>query len=264
MVTRDTRWPAGTPCWVDVSVDDVPKAIGFYQALFGWDIQAGGPEVGGYAVAHLNDQIVAGLGPKFAAPDAPSAWTTYLAAADADAVAEKIKAAGGQVVQGPMDVMEEGRMAIAFDTTGAPFGLWQGGKTTGVGVANETGALTWNEHVSWDFDAGKAFYRAVFGYDYQDVSGDGFRYAMLMVDGREVGGIGQYLPETPAGTPAVWSTYFAVDDTDAAVASAVEHGGSVVQPPRDSPYGRIGVVTDNQGAVFSLITSPAPVSVALR
>ena len=21
MVTRDTRWPAGTPCWVDVSVD---------------------------------------------------------------------------------------------------------------------------------------------------------------------------------------------------------------------------------------------------
>ena len=173
-------------------MDDVPKAIAFYQALFGWDIQAGGPEVGGYAVAHLNDRIVAGLGPKFGAPDAPSAWTTYLAADDADAVAEKIKAAGGQVVQGPMDVMEEGRMAIAFDTTGAPFGLWQGGKTTGVGLANDTGALTWNEHVSWDFDAGKAFYRAVFGYEYQDVSGDGFRYAMLMVDGREVGGIGQY------------------------------------------------------------------------
>jgi hypothetical protein len=157
-----------------------------------------------------------------------------------------------------MDVMEEGRMAIAFDTTGAAFGLWQGGKTTGIGLANETGALTWNEHVSWDFDAGKAFYRAVFGYDYQDVSGDGFRYAMLMVDGREVGGIGQYLPETPAGTPAAWSVYFAVDDTDAAVAAAVDHGGSVVHPIRDSPYGRIGVVTDNQGAVFSLITSPQP------
>ena len=65
MVTRDTRWPAGTPCWVDVSVDDVPKAIAFYQALFGWDIQAGGPEVGGYAIAHHNGRIVAGLGPKF-------------------------------------------------------------------------------------------------------------------------------------------------------------------------------------------------------
>jgi uncharacterized protein len=148
VVARDTRWPAGTPCWVDVSVDDVPKAIAFYQALFGWDIQAGGPEVGGYAIAHLDGRIVAGLGPKFGAPDAPSAWTTYLAADDADTVAEKIKAAGGQMVQGPMDVVEEGRMAIAFDTTGAPFGLWQGGKTTGIGVANQTGALTWNEHFS--------------------------------------------------------------------------------------------------------------------
>ena len=79
---------------------------------------------------------------------------------------------------------------------------------------------------------------------------------MLMVDGREVGGIGQYLPGMPAETPAAWTVYFAVDSTDATVAAAVEHGGSVVQPIRDSPYGRIGVVTDNQGAVFSLITSP--------
>jgi len=29
VVTRDTRWPAGTPCWVDVTVDDIPKAIAF-------------------------------------------------------------------------------------------------------------------------------------------------------------------------------------------------------------------------------------------
>ena len=57
MVTRDTRWPAGTPCWVDVSVDDVPKAIAFYQALFGWDIQVGGPEVGGYSIAHLDNRL---------------------------------------------------------------------------------------------------------------------------------------------------------------------------------------------------------------
>jgi uncharacterized protein len=239
-------------------VDDVPKAIAFYQALFGWDIHAGGPEVGGYAIARRHDRIVAGIGPKFGPRGAPSAWTTYLATDDADATAEQIKAAGGQVVHGPIDVMEEGRMAVALDTTGAAFGLWQGGKTTGIGLANETGSLTWNEHLSWDFDAAKAFYRAVFGYQYQDVSEDGFRYAMLMVDGREVGGIGQYAAETAAGTPAAWSTYFAVDSTDAAVATVVELGGSVVREIRDSPYGRIGVVTDNQGAVFSLITNPQP------
>jgi uncharacterized protein len=241
MVTRDGRWPAGAPCWVDVSVDDVPKAIAFYQALFGWDVQPRGPEAGGYAIAHLRGRMVAGIAPRSASPHAPSGWTVYLATDDADATA---------------DAIGEGRSALAVDTTGAVFGLWQGGKTAGLGLADEAGSLTWNEHLSWDYNAARDFYGAVFGYGFQDMSG--FHYAMLTVGGREVGGIGRYPEATPAGTPAAWTTYFAVENTDAAVATAVELGGGIVQPLRDSPYGRIGVVTDNQGAVFSLITSPHP------
>ncbi len=258
MVTRDTPWLPGTPSWVDVTVDDVPKAVAFYQALFGWDIQSGGPETGGYAICHSGGHIVAGLSPKFGPAGVPSVWTTYLAADDADAVAAKVRAAGGRLLVEPTDVMDSGRMALAVDTTGATFGLWEGRTTSGIGLANVTGALTWNEHVSRDYDAGKAFYRAVFGYACQDVSEGGFRYAMLMVDGREVGGIGQYEDGTPEEAPAVWTVYFAVDDTDAAVATVTELGGTTVEPVRDSPFGRIGVVTDDQGAVFSLITTPTP------
>jgi uncharacterized protein len=258
MVTRDTPWLAGTPCWADVTVGDVPKASAFYQALFGWDIESGGPETGGYSICHKNGRIVAGLSPNFGPPGALPTWTTYLAADDADAVAAAVKAAGGQLLVEPADVTDSGRMALAVDPAGAIFGLWQGGTTTGIGLANETGSLTWNEHLSRDYDTSKAFYRAVFGYDYQDVSEGAFRYAMLMVDGREVGGIGQYPDGTPEGAPAVWSAYFAVDDTDAAVTVVGQLGGSIVEPVRDSPYGRIGVVTDNQGAVFSVITTPTP------
>ena len=257
MVTRDTRWPAGTPCWVDVSVDDVPKAIAFYQALFGWDIPLGGPEVGGYSIAHQDGRIVAAISPKMGAPDAPSVWTTYLATDGVDATAAKVKGAGGQLLAGPMDVMQEGRMAVAMDSAGAAFGLWQGGNTTGLGVANDPGALTWSEHLSRDFDGSKAFYQAVFGYDYQDMSGDGFKYAMLMVGDHEVGGIGEYPEGTPAEMPAAGATDVAVPDTDAAVTTVTELGGSVVQPVRDNPYGRTGVVADDHGAVFSLITPPA-------
>jgi uncharacterized protein len=257
VVTRNTRWPAGTPCWVDVSVDDVPKAIAFYQALFGWDIELGGPEVGGYSIAHQAGQIVAAISPKMGAPGAPSVWTTYLATDDVDATAAKIKGAGGQLLTEPMDVMEEGRTAVAMDPAGAVFGLWQGGHTTGLGVANEPGALVWNEQLSRDFDGSQAFYQAVFGYGYQDMSGDGFKYAMLMVDGHEVGGMGAYPDGTPAEMPAAWATYFAVTDTDAAVAKVADLSGRVVQPPNDTPYGRIGVVADNDLAVFSVITPPA-------
>jgi uncharacterized protein len=252
VVTRDTRWPAGTPCWVELSVPDVPKATAFYQALFGWDVRSAIPSPDGYAIAHIRDRIVAAISPQ----DAPAAWMTYLAADEADPVAEKITAAGGQLTAGPMDVGEEGRMAVAIDPAGVTFGLWQGGRTTGIGLANQAGALTWNEHMSWEFDASKAFYRAVFGYDFQDVSEGSFRYAVLQVDAREVGGIGQWPDGTPPGTPAAWGVYFAVADTDAAVSAVTGLGGSVVAPVRDSPYGRMGVVADNQGAVFCLISSP--------
>ena len=235
-------------------MDDVPKGVAFYQALFGWDIELGAPEVGGYSIAHQDGHIVAAISPKMAGPDAPTVWTTYLATDDTDATAAKVKGAGGQVLAGPMDVMEEGRMAVAMDPAGAVFGLWQAGNTTGVGLANEPGSLSWNEQMSRDFDGSKAFYQAVFGYDYQDMSADGFKYATLMVDGHIVGGIGEYPEGTPAEVPAAWAAYFAVAGTDAAVAQVAELGGSIVQPPRDTPFGRIAIVADNHGAVFSLIT----------
>jgi uncharacterized protein len=251
MVTRDTPWPAGTPCWVDVSVDDVPKAIAFYSGLFGWDIEQGGPDTGGYSIAHLNGRIVAAVGPKMGDPAAPSAWMTYLASDDADVTADAIKAAGGQLPMPPMDVMEEGRLAIAFDAVGAAVGLWQAGRTKGIGLANEPGSLTWNEHLSGDFEGSKAFYRAVFGYEYDDMSGEDFKYAILKVAGNPVGGIGS-LPE---GRTPGWGVYFAVDDTDSAVAKVTELGGTVLQPPQDSPYGRNALVTDDHNAVFSLLTA---------
>jgi predicted enzyme related to lactoylglutathione lyase len=252
MVTRDTPWPAGTPCWVDISVDDVPKASAFYSGLFGWDVQVGPPESGGYALAHLNGRLVAGIGPKMGDPTAPSAWTTYLASDDVDATAEKIKAADGQLPMPPMDVMEEGRMTLAFDKAGAVFGVWQAGHTKGVGLANEPGSLSWNEHLSGDFEGSKAFYQAVFGYEYDDMSSDDMKYATIKVAGNVVAGIGS----APEGRAPGWGTYFAVADTDAAVAKVTDLGGSVVQPPWDTPFGRIAILTDNHNAFFSVITAP--------
>ena len=97
----------------------------------------------------------------------------------------------------------------------------------------------------------------MFGYEYGDMSSDGFSYATLLLNGHEVGGIGAYPDGTPEGMPAAWSTYFGTADTDSEVAAVTNNGGSVVRPPEDSPYGRLATVADNQGAVFSLISIPA-------
>jgi predicted enzyme related to lactoylglutathione lyase len=85
------------------------------------------------------------------------------------------------------------------------------------------------------------------------MSSDGFQYATIKVAGNVVGGIGS----APEGRSPGWGTYFAVADTDAAVAKVTDLGGSLIQAPWDTPFGRIAIVTDNHNAVFSLITAPA-------
>jgi predicted enzyme related to lactoylglutathione lyase len=181
-------------------------------------------------------------------------WLTYLATDNADAAADRIKGAGGQIVMDPMDVMEHGRMVVAIDPAGAPFGLWQGHRHTGAELVNEQGALTWTEQFSHDFEASKTFYHAVFGYEYTDMSGEGFTYATFKVGGKDVGGMGAYPADAQGGAHPAWSVYFGATDTDATVARVIGEGGSTLREAENSPYGRLATVTDDQGAVFSIIS----------
>lgn len=56
-----------------------------------------------------------------------------------------------------------------------------------------------------------------------------------------------------AEVPLHWHAYFGVEDCDAAVETVKEKGGSILNGPLDTPVGRITVITDPDGAAFSLI-----------
>src|SRR3984885_15230941 len=214
----------------------------------------GGPEIGNYSMARLDGRNAAAIGPIMGPPGTPGTWSTYLAVSDADAAAARVTSAGGQLIAGPMDVMKAGRLVVASDVTGAVFGLWQAGEHTGVQLANVPGAFTWSEHMSRDFEGAKAFYAAVFGYEYGDMSSNGFSYATLLINGQQVvGGIGAYPGDIGDTHQAFWGVYFGTTDTDKAVDLATSHGGQVIRPAADTPYGRMANVAHNQGAGFSLI-----------
>ena len=132
--------------------------------------------------------------------------------------------------------------------------MWKGHAHTGVQLANEPGSLAWNENLSRDFDRNKFFYQAVFGYEYGDIGDAGFRYSTLKIGGAEVAGIGELDSSFPAEVPAHWSVYFAVEDTDAAVAKVKTLGGATERPAWDTSYGRMAMVADDHGAPFSLIS----------
>jgi predicted enzyme related to lactoylglutathione lyase len=260
MTERDTNWPTGTPCWVDLAVDDFPAAQRFYSALFGWEMEQGPAEYGGYATATLDGRAVAGLAPKMS-PDQPTVWTTYLACENLDATLAKVPAHGGQVVAEAMDVGEMGRMALAVDPGGAFVGFWQGRAHTGFQLANEPGSVTWNENMTTAYKDNLAFYRELVGWEYDDLSGPGFEYATFKVDGAVAGGIGGLGPDTGDRAPT-WTTYFKVADADVSCAEVERLGGTVTAAAWDTEFGRMAAVTDDQGAAFMLMADAAPAEVA--
>jgi predicted enzyme related to lactoylglutathione lyase len=253
-----TSYAAGSPSWVDLMTSDPEAARAFYRELFGWELEVGPAETGHYTIARLRGHSVAGLGGEPARDGMPTAWTTYLASDDVDATVGRITEAGGQLLMEPLDVMDQGRMAIAADPTGAVFGLWQAGEHAGATLVNEPGTVSWNQLETRDLDAARRFYTAVFGYRWEDVdTGQGGPpYATFAVQDRPVGGALQMDDNWPAEIPAHWMAYFAVADTDQAVATVQRLGGSVQMPGMDSPYGRFAVVSDPQGGVFTVIRLP--------
>ncbi len=60
-------------------------------------------------------------------------------------------------------------------------------------------------------------------------------------------------PMMPAEIPPFWAVYFAVEDTDTAVARVAELGGTVLMAPMDIEPGRFSTVSDPFGAVFNVI-----------
>lgn len=252
MSIRNERWPEGTPCWVDLMTTDQKDAVAFYGSLFGWEVQFTGEEFGHYGLATIGGHFTAGLGEQPPGQSMPAAWTTYLASDDVDKTCDAITAAGGTVIAAPMDVGTSGRMAIAQDPTGAMFGVWQAADMIGASLVNEPGGVGWNECRTRDPERALQFYAAVFGYSYTKIEGDEYWTIDGAGPGNTVGGVGELGAGAPAGAPSHWMTYFVVADADAALATARTNGGTVQAGPFDTPFGRMAVLRDPQGAMFSI------------
>jgi hypothetical protein len=259
-MTQPHGYPDGAPCWADLTTPDLAGAQRFYGALLGWTFDEGDPELGHYTTARKGGRSVVGMAPKQEGNDMPTTWSVYLKSGDIDDTARRISAGGGKLLMPPMDIPGQGRMAFAFDPTGAAFGVWQPGTHRGAELFDEPGAMCWHEVNTREGAAADAFYRDLFTYEQTQV-GDGqkFDYTMWSIDGKAVGGRLQMTAEWE-GLPPHWLTYFAVDDTDASAARVRELGGKVMHGPFDSPHGKIAVIADPYGAVFSIISRPATAS----
>jgi predicted enzyme related to lactoylglutathione lyase len=121
-------WGAlGSGSWVECLSRDPASSRRFCEELLGWKGEEG---PGGYVVLRLDAEQIGGLMtmPASVPVDAPSHWLVYFAVRDASSTYTRVAELGGAVL-GPTQDIDEGRLAICVDPTGAVFGVSEGRRT---------------------------------------------------------------------------------------------------------------------------------------
>ena len=246
------EYPEATFNWIDLSTGDVEDAKRFYTGLFGWDAEDQPLPGGGvYTMLRMNGRSVAGLGPM--PPGQPghhAYWSSYVKVSDVDDVTKRAAEAGATIIMPPMDVMEEGRMSVVNDPTGAYVGFWQPRNHIGAELVNIPNTLVWNELITPDVERAKSFYSDLLDWT---VHADEV-YTMFKSGGRAAGGIVPMPENMPEGSIPNWSIYFLVEDVKAAMEKAQSLGGTVLMGPIDlGENGIMATISDSQGGVFNVM-----------
>ena len=109
------------------------------------------------------------------------------------------------------------------------------------------GAPCWIDIFTSDPDKTRAFYGELFGWKSEDPNPEFGGYFNFTKDDQMVAG--GMRNDGSAGTPDLWTVYFAVESADATVAAAAAHGGAVQSPAMAvADLGTMAILGDAGGA----------------
>ena len=116
----------GEGSWHELMTTDAQAAMNFYADVFGWQpsetMDMG--EMGKYHMFNRPHGMIGGImnkGPEMAS--VPPFWQIYFLVPDIPAAVDRIKANGGQILNGPMEVPGGDWIVNAMDPQGAAFSL---------------------------------------------------------------------------------------------------------------------------------------------
>jgi uncharacterized protein len=116
----------GEASWHELMTTDAAAAMKFYQQVFGWEpseaMDMG--EMGTYQMFNRPRGMIGGMmnkPPEMA--QVPPHWQIYFRVSDINAAVERIKANGGKVLIGPMEVPGGDWIVSGIDPQGAAFSL---------------------------------------------------------------------------------------------------------------------------------------------
>jgi predicted enzyme related to lactoylglutathione lyase len=122
----ETAAEVGEASWHELMTTDAAAAMKFYSEVFGWQpsetMDMG--EMGKYHMFNRPHGMIGGMmnkPPQMA--QVPAHWQIYFRVSDITAAIERIKANGGQILNGPMEVPGGDQIVNAMDPQGAAFSL---------------------------------------------------------------------------------------------------------------------------------------------
>lgn len=122
----DAPREVGDASWHELMTTDAAAALAFYGQIFGWQ-ESTTMDMGAMGKYHIFKGQAYDLGGIMNKPpemaQVPPHWGIYFRVPDVDAAAERVKANGGQVVNGPMEVPGGSRIVNCQDPQGAFFSL---------------------------------------------------------------------------------------------------------------------------------------------
>jgi predicted enzyme related to lactoylglutathione lyase len=230
----------GAITWHELYTSDVDAATRFYTELLGLELETADMGDFQYPMLRKDGRMHAGFVKK-GHDEVPSHWYPYVLVDDVDGRVERAKASGAELHHGPADLGGGLRAAVLGDAQHATFGVmsWNAEPPTGV--------FAWDELHATDPDAAAGFYGDLLGWTTAEFVEE---YRLFSAGETPVAGLMQERGGSPV---AYWLAYFAVDDTDATAAKAMELGAGVILPPESMEnVGRYAVLTDPTGAAFGI------------
>jgi predicted enzyme related to lactoylglutathione lyase len=116
--------------WHELATTDYAAAMSFYSELFGWE-KGPGHDMGQMGVYQLIVQDGAQVGGIYnlSAPSTPAHWLSYVRVPDCSKATSAAKAAGGRVLNGPMEVPGGHWITMMEDPQGGAFAVIEPPKT---------------------------------------------------------------------------------------------------------------------------------------
>jgi predicted enzyme related to lactoylglutathione lyase len=110
-------------CHIELMTADVEKAKAFYGKIFDWKMTT---SEGPMPYTNINTgALPTGGMMALPGPNIPVSWTVYVLVDDVEKTLEKVKAQGGKIIKGKMEIPGMCSFAIIADPQGGVIGIWE-------------------------------------------------------------------------------------------------------------------------------------------